>query len=48
LTRLLRFSPGALGVASGIIPLIIAAAMVLGHQAGSAGSSAGRRERWWL
>jgi small neutral amino acid transporter SnatA (MarC family) len=45
LTRLLRFSPGALGVASGIILLIIAAAMVLGHQAGS---SAGRRERWWL
>jgi len=30
LTRLLHFSPGALGVASGIILLIIAATMVLG------------------
>ena len=33
LTRLLHFSPGALGIASGIILLIIAASMVLGHQA---------------
>jgi small neutral amino acid transporter SnatA (MarC family) len=33
LTRLLHFSPGALGIASGIILLIIAVAMVLGHQA---------------
>ncbi|HEY6311529.1 MAG TPA: MarC family protein [Streptosporangiaceae bacterium] len=32
LTRLLHFSPGALGVASGIILLIIAATMVLGQQ----------------
>jgi small neutral amino acid transporter SnatA (MarC family) len=31
LTRLLHFSPGALGVASGIILLIIAVTMVLGH-----------------
>ena len=37
LTRLLHFSPGALGVASGIILLIIAVAMVLGHQAGGGG-----------
>src|SRR5215471_5323124 len=37
LTRLLHFSPGALGVASGIILLVIALAMVLGHQAGSGG-----------
>ena len=35
LTRLLHFSPGALGVASGIILLVIAVAMVLGHQTGS-------------
>jgi small neutral amino acid transporter SnatA (MarC family) len=35
LTRLLHFSPGALGVASGIILLVIALAMVLGHHAGS-------------
>jgi small neutral amino acid transporter SnatA (MarC family) len=32
LTRLLHFSPGALGVASGVILLIIAVAMVLGDQ----------------
>ena len=32
LTRLLHFSPGALGVASGIILLIIAVTMVLGQQ----------------
>jgi small neutral amino acid transporter SnatA (MarC family) len=37
LTRLLHFSPGALGVASGIILLIIAATMVLGQQDGDAG-----------
>jgi multiple antibiotic resistance protein len=30
--RLLHFSPGALGIASGIILLIIAVTMVLGHQ----------------
>ena len=35
LTRLLHFSPGALGVASGIILLIIAATMVLGQQDGN-------------
>ena len=35
LTRLLHFSPGALGVASGIILLVIALAMVLGHQTSS-------------
>ena len=34
LTRLLHFSPGALGISSGIILLVIALAMVLGHQAG--------------
>jgi small neutral amino acid transporter SnatA (MarC family) len=37
LTRLLHFSPGALGVASGIILLIIAVFMVLGHPAGRGG-----------
>jgi len=37
LTRLLHFSPGALGVASGIILLVIAVAMVLGHQNGNGG-----------
>ena len=36
LTRLLHFSPGALGVSSGIILLVIALAMVLGRQAGGA------------
>jgi len=35
LTRLLHFSPGALGISSGIILLVIALAMVLGHHAGS-------------
>jgi multiple antibiotic resistance protein len=35
LTRLLHFSPGALGVASGIILLIIAVTMVLGHAGNS-------------
>jgi small neutral amino acid transporter SnatA (MarC family) len=34
LTKLLHFSPGALGVASGIILLIIAVTMVLGQQGG--------------
>ena len=38
LTRLLHFSPGALGVASGIMLLIIALTMVLGHESGSGGS----------
>jgi small neutral amino acid transporter SnatA (MarC family) len=37
LTRLLHFSPGALGIASGIILLIIAVTMVLGQQGGSGG-----------
>ncbi len=37
LTRLLHFSPGALGVASGIILLVIAVTMVLGHEAGRGG-----------
>jgi multiple antibiotic resistance protein len=37
LTRLLHFTPGALGVASGIILLIIAVFMVLGHPAGHGG-----------
>ena len=36
LTRLLHFSPGALGVASGIILLIIAVTMVLGQGDGNA------------
>jgi multiple antibiotic resistance protein len=35
LTRLLHFSPGALGISSGIILLVIALAMVLGHHAGA-------------
>jgi small neutral amino acid transporter SnatA (MarC family) len=37
LARLLHFSPGALGVASGIILLVIALAMVLGHPGASGG-----------
>ena len=37
LTRLLHFSPGALGISSGIILLVIAVTMVLGHQSGSGG-----------
>jgi small neutral amino acid transporter SnatA (MarC family) len=41
LTRLLHFSPGALGIASGIILLIIAAGMVLGHDSGNGGEPAG-------
>ena len=40
LTRLLHFSPGALGVSSGIILLIIAVAMVLGHNDESSGGIA--------
>jgi multiple antibiotic resistance protein len=36
LTRLLHFSPGALGVASGIILLLIAGTMVLGQPGGNA------------
>ena len=39
LTRLLHFSPGALGVASGIILLIIAANMVLGQGNGGGGGN---------
>jgi small neutral amino acid transporter SnatA (MarC family) len=35
LTRLLHFSPGALGIASGIILLVIAVTMVLGQQDGN-------------
>jgi len=38
LTRLLHFSPGALGVASGIILLIIAITMVLGSHEQNSGS----------
>jgi small neutral amino acid transporter SnatA (MarC family) len=38
LTRLLHFSPGALGVASGIILLIIAVTMVLGRHDENGGS----------
>jgi small neutral amino acid transporter SnatA (MarC family) len=37
LTRLLHFSPGALGIASGILLLIIASAMVLGDGGGNGG-----------
>jgi small neutral amino acid transporter SnatA (MarC family) len=37
LTRLLHFSPGALGVASGIILLIISVTMVLGQQSADNG-----------
>jgi small neutral amino acid transporter SnatA (MarC family) len=39
LTRLLHFSPGALGVASGVIVLIIAVTMVLGHDPDSGNHS---------
>ena len=38
LTRLLHFSPGSLGVASGIILFIIAVTMVLGPRDGNGGS----------
>ena len=45
LTRLLHFSPGALGVASGIILLIIAVTMVLGqHDEDSGGHPAEGRD----
>ena len=45
LTRLLHFSPGALGVASGIILLIIAGAMVLGrHDDNGGADSVGGRD----
>ncbi len=37
LTKLLHFSPGALGVSSGIILLIIAVTMVLSRQTGNGG-----------
>jgi multiple antibiotic resistance protein len=37
LARLLHFSPGALGVSSGIILLVIALATVLGHKGASGG-----------
>jgi small neutral amino acid transporter SnatA (MarC family) len=37
LTRLLHFSPGALGVSSGLILFVIAVALVLGHHAGTGG-----------
>ena len=43
LTRLLHFSPGALGVASGIILLIIAVTMVLGPHDQNSGSDPARR-----
>ena len=43
LTRLLHFSPGALGVASGIILLIIAVAMLLG-QGGNGGHPVADRD----
>ena len=38
LTRLLHFTPGALGIASGIILLMIAVTMVLSQQGGNGGS----------
>lgn len=44
LTRLLHFSPGALGVASGIILLIIAVTMVLGHNGNGSGHPAGNED----
>jgi small neutral amino acid transporter SnatA (MarC family) len=44
LTRLLHFSPGALGVASGIILLIIAIAMLLGQQSGNGGHPVADRD----
>src|SRR5262249_15327038 len=37
LTRLLHFSPGALGVSSGLILFVIAVALVLGHPGASGG-----------
>ena len=44
LTKLLHFSPGALGVASGIILLIIAVTMVLGQQNGNGGHAVKDRD----
>jgi small neutral amino acid transporter SnatA (MarC family) len=44
LTRLLHFSPGALGVASGIILLIIATTMVLGQSNGNGSRPAEDRD----
>jgi small neutral amino acid transporter SnatA (MarC family) len=44
LTRLLHFSPGALGVASGIILLIIAVTMVLGQHDPNGGSHSGEED----
>ena len=44
LTRLLHFSPGALGVASGIILLIIAVTMVLGQHEGNRDSHSAEAE----
>jgi small neutral amino acid transporter SnatA (MarC family) len=44
LTRLLHFSPGALGVASGIILLIIAVTMVLSHQDGNGDQRLGEQD----
>jgi small neutral amino acid transporter SnatA (MarC family) len=44
LTRLLHFSPGALGVASGIILLIISITMVLSHQDGTSGQPSDDRD----
>ena len=44
LTRLLHFSPGALGVASGIILLIIAVTMVLGQHDENSGHPAEDRD----
>jgi small neutral amino acid transporter SnatA (MarC family) len=41
LTRLLHFSPGALGVASGILLLIISVTMVLGAEGGNGGNGGG-------
>ena len=43
LTRLLHFSPGALGVASGIILLILAATMVLGPGNGNGAGGGGHQ-----
>ena len=44
LTRLLHFSPGALGVASGIILLIIAVTMVLGQHDPNGGSNSAEQD----
>lgn len=44
LTRLLHFSPGALGVASGIILLIIAVTMVLGQHDPNGGSHSAEQD----